>query len=670
LGVKTTAVEMSERLLPLADFELVKILRSEMESDGIRILTGTRAAQVVKGSGNVVLNYEDQDGGLGTLESDSLLVALGRVPDYGHLALEKAGVKYGNRGIFTDRKLRTSVPNIYACGDIVGPDQLAAMAEYQGILAATNIFSPLKASIDYANKIYVIFTDPVLAYFGLTEAQAHQKYGHNLSVYRFDYSNMRRALIDGCRVGLGKFLCNKQGKLVGAHILGESAAEVIHEAQLIRAFNKPLHKVNAITHAYPTYSQALVGRAGQLAYLDKMSSNAFVQTALKILPGFANNLHSARERLAEEEKESADKYLQPSRDQLPLKSTYAGNNSCFICMPKYLTHHDEDHYLRICSKLETKGRKFVVLDFSIMEEINAFGVDMLIKLSAQLARKKIKLIAFGVNDYLKQIFVSTELYKILESFQTTRQIFDEIGLEPDHSLLCNSDTQFRNTKYWAKPVYLLQVPPMPREANNLNVDGRRTESPVSGFGQLWEKIYRLKIDKNQASAKDVITAFKKNFINFQPPFNRFYATAAGIAPGEIVLINSMTPGGPVATGVMIVHCDDNSFTFITPQGHPECGLVSFSAHEENGHTIAQILGLARASDPIFEAAFRMVGSKIQVRIWNHVLTSLALHLGVRPDISVQQRCVDPKLNWSKMFNARYNAQILTLMNEPFRWFGK
>ena len=121
----------------------------------------------------------------------------------------------------------------------------------------------------------MIFTEPPLAFIGLTEAQAHAKFGHKLKVYKFDYAGMRRALIDGTTTGMAKFLCDGRGKLVGAHILGEAAPEVIHEAQVIKALRKPLHKLNLVTHAYPTYAQALVGRSSQLAFLDKTGNNFF-----------------------------------------------------------------------------------------------------------------------------------------------------------------------------------------------------------------------------------------------------------------------------------------------------------------------------------------------------------------------------------------------------------
>ena len=101
--------------------------------------------------------------------------------------------------------------------------------------------------------------------------------------------------------GLAKIITTKRGKLLGAHIVGEGAADVIHELQIVKALNKPLHRIYSVTHAYPTYAQALVGRAGQLAYLDRMCTNPFVNVGLTLLPGFENKLSMARQRLAESE---------------------------------------------------------------------------------------------------------------------------------------------------------------------------------------------------------------------------------------------------------------------------------------------------------------------------------------------------------------------------------
>ena len=126
----------------------------------------------------------------------------------------------------------------------------------------------------------------------------------------------------------------------------------------------------------------------------------------------------------------------------------------------------------------------------------------------------------------------------------------------------------------------------------------------------------------------------------------------------------MTPGGPVSTGVLVLYADEQSFTFACPQGHPESGFVTFSGHKENGDTIVQILGLARANDPLYEAAFRFIGSKVQGRIWTHVLSSLAAYLGEPARIAVAATCLDTGLRWSQARNLWYNAQIRTMIKEP------
>ncbi|MFH0958616.1 MAG: NAD(P)/FAD-dependent oxidoreductase, partial [Pseudomonadota bacterium] len=294
LGVETTVVEMGSRLLPMADAEVTRFLVLSLEANGVKILRGTKAIGLSRNHDKAILKFERTTKDVGEIEADKVLVAIGRKPDLEDLALEKAGVDFNSRGIVANSKLQTKAPNIYACGDIIGPYQLASMAEYQGIIAASNAFSPIKQTVNYNNNVYVIFTEPTLAFIGLTEESALKKYGHKLRTYRFGYSNMRRALIDGHTEGMAKFLCDKSGRIVGAHILGEAAAEVIHEVQVLKAMNKPIGRFHSVTHAYPTYAQALVGRVSQLVFLDKMMESIFVRLGLALLPGFSNRLNLAR----------------------------------------------------------------------------------------------------------------------------------------------------------------------------------------------------------------------------------------------------------------------------------------------------------------------------------------------------------------------------------------
>lgn len=687
IGVKVTVVEMSDRLLPMADRELVKHLLGILARDGIRILSGARAIRLQTQGGDTVLDYEFRDGAHGSVSAERVLVAIGRRPDLDGLMPDRAGVASNQRGVITDSRLRTTSSNIYACGDIAGPYQLASMAEYQGMTAATNMFSPIKLKARYDNNINIIFTDPPLAFFGMTEEQAHAKYGHKLKVYRFEYSNMRRALIDGTNVGMAKFLCDNRGRLVGAHILGEAAGEVIHEAQMLRAMKKPLHWGQFVTHAYPTYAQALVGRASQLAFLDKMSSNPFVRLGLWALPGFSNRLGATRERLAETEPQgfrSAGARIsimtdsgQENPTSVSLQAVTDATGGCVIQMASCLMDQDETPYVTLFDRARLNSNQLVTLDFSEVTRINGLGACMTLKLLTHIRKTNRAVILVNLNPDLRDILKVTELneitqnpYNLSDKPDATRFDADSGNIARQHGANSHATGAIENRGAWANPVDEINMNWIsPGEARKLNVIGRRAIGPVNGFGPLWQKTYRLFIDDSGITPDLVVRAMKENFPLFQPSCNKFYPSPSGISPGEIVLIDSMTPGGPVSTGVMVMYADEGSFTFVTPQGHPEAGWVSFSAYSEHGRTVAQIYGLARSGDPLFEAAFRVAGSGMQVRIWTHVLASLAAYLGTPANITYDGRCTDRSMQWGRASNIWYNAQIITLFREPARWFS-
>lgn len=235
------------------------------------------------------------------------------------------------------------------------------------------------------------------------------------------------------------------------------------------------------------------------------------------------------------------------------------------------------------------------------------------------------------------------------------------------------DTPKRNPEEtWAKKVDRLQVSHPNAEADNLNVEGRQLTSPLNGFGQLWQKTYRVGLNGNSVSPQKVVSVWKAKLPELMPDDSRFYPSLSGVKPGEVVLINAslpMIPGGmPVSTGVLILYADDVMFSVMTPEGHPEAGFNTFSAYEEEGVTYCQIQSLARANDPIYELGFRfMGGSKQQERIWRHVLTQLSGQFGVRePEITLNKVCVDSRLQWSEAKNVWQNAVIRTALNLPGR----
>lgn len=232
---------------------------------------------------------------------------------------------------------------------------------------------------------------------------------------------------------------------------------------------------------------------------------------------------------------------------------------------------------------------------------------------------------------------------------------------------------------WARPMEEgLRTGQTPGAAFRANLQGRQVNSPLQGFGQLWQRTYRVRLSGVNATPAEVMATWKANFPQFQPPENHFYASAAGFKPGELVFIDSSLIEGPgvgavteIASGVMIIYADDVSMTVMTPEGFPVSGWNTFSVHEEDGATVAQVQGLERATDPIYEFGYRFLGGEQkQDATWIHVLRALAAHYGVNAHVQAHKTCVDRKVQWAYAGNVRHNAAIRTLLfklTAPLRW---
>ena len=143
-------------------------------------------------------------------------------------------------------------------------------------------------------------------------------------------------------------------------------------------------------------------------------------------------------------------------------------------------------------------------------------------------------------------------------------------------------------------------------AVNLNVTGKQVTGPLKGFGQLWQKTYSVRLTASDIAPEDLITVWKAEFPNLWPDGNRFFGTVGQIEPGDVALLNISGPGGAtISTGILVIFADAESFSFMTPQGHIFAGMITFSAHEDDGVTVAQIQALVRASDPLYEIGCRV-----------------------------------------------------------------
>lgn len=240
----------------------------------------------------------------------------------------------------------------------------------------------------------------------------------------------------------------------------------------------------------------------------------------------------------------------------------------------------------------------------------------------------------------------------------------------------NENRQNRDAENWAKPVQTMDVHDIPGKAINLNVRGRRPMSPLQGFGQMWQKTYRIRLEGVSITPQEVIKEWKANFPKFWPKGNDFYGPLQGVKPGEVAVLNLTTAGMRLSTGVRVIYADDESFSFMTPQGHMFAGMITFSAFEDEGVTVIQIQALIRGSDPIYEMSFRLgFGQKAEDKFWLETLRNLAAHFEVNDqEPTLTSVCVDKKVQWSEAGNIWHNAAIRTAVYMPVyftkRIFGR
>lgn len=283
-GVEVSIVEMVDRILFREDEEIAQVLTDSLNKDSAKIYAGKKAVKFSKEGDTVAIIVEDKVKNQSVIKAEKVLVAVGRAPNIEGLELEKAGIKYSRKGIEVNKTLRTSAKNIYACGDIVGPYQFSHMAEHQAIIAVGNALFPFKRKVDYSAVPWCTFTDPELAHVGLTEEEA-RKQSKDIKVYRSKYSESDRAVTDLEEKGLAKVICDKKGYVLGAHIVGANAGEIIHEYVLAKAKKLKIGDISLAIHIYPTLAQ-IVKRTGDQSYMQILNSkwfSSFAKTMLKFL---------------------------------------------------------------------------------------------------------------------------------------------------------------------------------------------------------------------------------------------------------------------------------------------------------------------------------------------------------------------------------------------------
>ena len=251
-GAEVTIVEALPRLVPNEDEACSKALDRAFRKRGITSKVGVRFAGVTQSDTGVVVSLEDGT----TLEADLLLVAVGRGPNATGMGFEEVGVAMDRGFVLTDDRLATDVPGVYAVGDIVPGLQLAHRGFAQGIFVAEEIAGLAPHVIDEAGIPRVTYCEPEVASVGLTTAQAVERYGaDNVESYEYNLGGNGKSQILGT-TGFIKLVREKDGPVVGVHMVGARVGELIGEGQLVVNWEAYPEDVASLVHAHPTQNEA------------------------------------------------------------------------------------------------------------------------------------------------------------------------------------------------------------------------------------------------------------------------------------------------------------------------------------------------------------------------------------------------------------------------------
>ena len=254
-GSQVTLIDMAPGILPREDSDLKEYVQKAFVEDGIQFRFKAQLKKVNHGASSHTVTFEYQ-GKEETLECDGIFVAVGRKPNTAGLDLEKAGIATHKGGIVINSYCQTSLPHVYACGDVAGPYQFTHFADYQARLILRNALFPGKAKADYRVVPWCTYTDPELARVGLSQTEAQQK---NIShdVFTYDLSDLDRAVCDGQGQGMVKVVTQKgKDKILGAAIVGFHAGDLLQEFVFAMKNNLGLKSISQTIHPYPTMSEA------------------------------------------------------------------------------------------------------------------------------------------------------------------------------------------------------------------------------------------------------------------------------------------------------------------------------------------------------------------------------------------------------------------------------
>ena len=211
---------------------------------------------------------QNERGDVQDIVVDEVFVASGRRGNTEELGLDVAGVEVKRGGwVVVDKFLQTTASRVWACGDVHGGMQFTHVAAYEAVKLVRNMLFPGKSAVDYTDIPWALYTDPEVGHIGMTEAQAREQHGDDVRVYKVDMHDVDRAVVDRTPLGLIKLVCDRKGRILGAHILGSNASTVIEEIVLARRKGLKVTDLAQRISSYPSLSDG-VQKAASLYYQD------------------------------------------------------------------------------------------------------------------------------------------------------------------------------------------------------------------------------------------------------------------------------------------------------------------------------------------------------------------------------------------------------------------
>lgn len=265
-GCEVTVVEALDEIVNKEDHDVIALVRKILTAEGIAIRTKSKVTGVRVANGKKLVRVGDEE-----IATDEIFVASGRRGNTENLGLEALGMKMNRSYIAVDAYLQTSVPRIWAIGDVHGGMQFTHVAAYEAVKLVRNMLFPGRSRIDYEDVPWGLYTDPEVGHIGMTEQQAREKFGDSIKTYRVDMADVDRAVVDRTTQGFLKLVCNAKGHILGAHAICSNATTLIEEIVLARRKKMKIGELAQLVSPYPSLADS-IGKSGSLYYQDVAAS--------------------------------------------------------------------------------------------------------------------------------------------------------------------------------------------------------------------------------------------------------------------------------------------------------------------------------------------------------------------------------------------------------------